>query len=265
MQADFQQNAAFHDRVAPNYDARVSGANDVLARRAFQELVARFVPSGATILDFGCGTGIDALAYARQGYRVLAYDNSPGMVAQLEQRCATQIATGQITARGAEYPAFPQILAAWPKPQAITANFAVLNSIPDLGPLFAEFAQNVAAPGLMILSLLNPIHWSKMKTGDWWRDALQHPRGPRVYTVRPCVSYLHFLPAILRAAAPFRLAGRANAGALVRYDAVPPAGEQPSWWLPEGRAPGGLTGKLWHTPAYQLMGHFLFLVLRRDR
>ena len=36
--------------------------------------------SGSTLLDFGCGTGIDALEYAQKGYRVLAYDNSPGMV-----------------------------------------------------------------------------------------------------------------------------------------------------------------------------------------
>jgi SAM-dependent methyltransferase len=264
LQADFEQNAAFHNRVAPSYDARVSGPNEVLARKAFQALVARYVPAGSTLLDFGCGTGLDAMEYARLGYRVLAYDNSRGMVAQLEQRCAAQIASGRISTSDAAYPAFPKQLSQWPAPHAVTANFAVLNSIRDLQPLFEEFAGRLAAPGWMIVSLLNPIHWSKMKTRDWWRDALRHPRGPRVYTVQPSVSYLHFVPALLHAAKPFRLVGRANAGALVRYDAAMPPNEPPTWWMPEGRAPAGLTGKLWHTPAYQLMGHFMFLVLRRD-
>ena len=57
--------------------------------------MARIVPPESTLLDFGCGTGIDALHYAQQGYRVLAYDNSPGMVAQLEARCRTQFASGR--------------------------------------------------------------------------------------------------------------------------------------------------------------------------
>ena len=62
-----EQNAAFHDELAGHYDSHLTRPQDVLARAAFQSLVFRHVPAGSTLLDFGCGTGIDALEYARKG------------------------------------------------------------------------------------------------------------------------------------------------------------------------------------------------------
>ena len=76
MATDSEQNAAFHDKLAAHYDSHLTRPQDLLARAAFQGLVSRHVPAGSTVLDFGCGTGIDALEYAQRGYRVLAYDNS---------------------------------------------------------------------------------------------------------------------------------------------------------------------------------------------
>jgi cyclopropane fatty-acyl-phospholipid synthase-like methyltransferase len=104
---DFERNAAFHDRLAAQSDSHLAAApTNALARTAFRELVTRNVPAGATVLDFGCGTGLDALAYARSGYRVLAYDNSPGMVAQCQRRCAAEIASGTVTTYSMSYPVF---------------------------------------------------------------------------------------------------------------------------------------------------------------
>ena len=254
---DFERNAAFHDRLAPHYDSHLCGiAANTLARRAFQELVRGHVPAGATLLDFGCGTGIDALAYARHGYRVLAYDNSPGMVEELRRRCQAEITAGAVTPYSMSYPAFLESLAAWPTIEAVTANFAVLNSIRDLRPLFETFHARLPPGGWLIASLLNPLHWSKIKTRGWWRDALRAPRGPRLHTVEPYTTYLHFIPATLRAARGFHLAGRANAGAIVRFDAFD---SKPCYW--RGASPAQA---LWHTPAYKLLGHFVFLVLRRN-
>jgi 2-polyprenyl-3-methyl-5-hydroxy-6-metoxy-1,4-benzoquinol methylase len=48
-----------------------------------RELRARFlahVPAGGRILDAGCGSGRDALAFQRQGYTVEAFDGSAEMV-----------------------------------------------------------------------------------------------------------------------------------------------------------------------------------------
>lgn len=264
-EADFAQNAAFHDGVAAEYDVhlRSSPYND-LARTAFHDLVARYVPAGSTLLDFGCGTGLDALDYAQQGYRVLAYDNSPGMVAQLEARCRAQIASGAVATCAAEYPRFLDRFPAWPAPDAIVANFAVLNSIRDLSPLFETFARQLRPSGWVIVSILNPLHWAKVRTPGWWQDAWRHPGGPRLFSARPYRTYLHFLPALLRSARGFHLVGRANAGAFVRYDAVAPPGEPRRWWGQADSPKDRFARVLWQTPAFRLLGHFLFLVLRRD-
>src|SRR5260370_38351844 len=91
---DAERNAAFYDELAAHYDAHLTNPHDALARAAFQDLVARYVAAGSTLLDFGCGTGVDAIEYARRGYRVLAYDKSAGMVSELERRCRNERTAG---------------------------------------------------------------------------------------------------------------------------------------------------------------------------
>jgi SAM-dependent methyltransferase len=258
-----ERNAAFYDELAAHYDVHLTSPHDVLARSAFQDLVARYVPSGSTLLDFGCGTGVDALEYAQKGYRVLAYDNSAGMVAELERRCRNEIAAGTILPYSTNYSAFLKRWPEWPTPNAAVANFAVLNSIRDPEPLFETFAQRLTSPGWVIVSILNPIHWTKLRTPRWWLHAWQSRGRSAVYLTRPYVSYLHFVRSLLRAAQPFHLVGRANAGGLVRYDEILPGKEQ-LWWGKEDSLAGRWARVLWSTPAHRLLGHFVSLVLRRD-
>jgi SAM-dependent methyltransferase len=214
------------------------------------------------LLDFGCGTGIDALKYAQSGYNVLAYDNSPGMVAELERRCKAEIAAGKITAWSEDYPSFLKHFSQAPAPSAVVSNFAVLNSINELAPLFDTFARHLAPPGWVIVSVLNPLHWQRLKTPKWWIKALRDRNGSPVYTAKPYVTYIHFLPALLRAAHQFHVIGRANSGKFVRYD-MTPSGSKPSWWG-TGPKKKALDHVLWRTPAYRMLGHFVFLVFRRD-
>ncbi|MEI9974798.1 MAG: methyltransferase domain-containing protein [Ignavibacteriota bacterium] len=93
----------------------------MLVRQAFQDLVRRYTKASGLVLDFGCGTGLDALEYARAGYRVLAYDNSPGMVSQLRLRCQAEISAGNVVPSSMDYPAFLQLLPELPRPDTITA------------------------------------------------------------------------------------------------------------------------------------------------
>ena len=263
MTTDPEQNAAFYDDLASHYDSHLANPHDVLARAAFQDLVARNIPPGSTLLDFGCGTGVDALDYAHGGYRVLAYDNSAGMVGELERRCRKEIAAGAILPFSTDYSAFLKCWPRWPTPNAVVANFAVLNSIRDLQPLFETFAQHLAAPGWVIVSILNPIHWTKFREPRWWLNALQARGGSAIYLTRPYVSYLHSVRALLRAAPQFHLTGRANAGGLVRYDEILPRKKQ-LWWGKGNAHAGRWARLLWNTPSHKLLGHFIFLVLRRD-
>jgi hypothetical protein len=86
------QKAAFYDSTGSRSMTIACSANphNVLARNAFRDVVARYLQSGSMLLDFGCGTGLDAPAIRCRVYRVLAYDNSPGMVSRLDQRPARQ-------------------------------------------------------------------------------------------------------------------------------------------------------------------------------
>ena len=263
MPTDAERNAAFYDELAAHYDAHLTNPHDALARAAFQELVGRCVAAGSTLLDFGCGTGVDALEYARRGYRVPAYDNSDGMVAELERWCRNEIAAGAILPYSMGYSAFLKQWPKWPAPSAAVANFAVLNSIRDPEPLFEKFAQCLAPPGWVIVSILNPVHRTKLRAPRWWLNALRARGGPAVYLTRPYASYLHFVRSLVISARRFRLMGRANAGNLVRYDEFLPEDTQ-LWWGKEALGPGQgrrLYGARRHT---RLLGHFVFLVFRRD-
>src|SRR5438094_366385 len=82
------------------------------------------VVPGSLLLDFGCGTGSDSLWYAEQGYRILAYDNAPGMMAELERKCSREIAAGRIVPLYAPYDRLAEVLQGQAHPQAVVSNFA---------------------------------------------------------------------------------------------------------------------------------------------
>jgi SAM-dependent methyltransferase len=261
-ESDAARSAGYYDRLSARYDVELTKEpTDLLARSAFQDIVARIVPEGSAILDFGCGTGLDATAYARRGYRVLAYDNSAGMSHQLEGRCSTEIAAGTIATYTTDYPSFFDLLPRLPRPQAVVADFAVLNMIRDLRPLFEVFAHHLAPPGWLIVSVVNPLHWPELLRHRWWRGFIEHQRGHTPhYLTEHFTSYLHFVPSILDAAPAFHLVGRANAGTFVRYD-------EPTrtWWWGETDSIARRVKRLvWRTPVSRLLGTFVFMVMRRD-
>jgi SAM-dependent methyltransferase len=56
---------------------------------AMDPLYARFlphIPPGGHILDAGCGSGRDSLAFLERGYRVTAFDASPSLAALAERQ-----------------------------------------------------------------------------------------------------------------------------------------------------------------------------------
>ncbi len=88
-----------YDFIAADYDhllQRDQGMRAVLWRR-----YARLFQEGDQILDFCCGTGLDALFLARRGMRVTGLDASPGMIEQLQKKARLDVNagfTGNITA-----------------------------------------------------------------------------------------------------------------------------------------------------------------------
>ncbi|PYU94786.1 MAG: hypothetical protein DMG25_05920 [Acidobacteria bacterium] len=67
------RSARCFDSIAAKYDELISSVpRNTWVRDAFRSLVADTVVPGSLLLDFGCGTGMDALWYAQHGYRVIA-------------------------------------------------------------------------------------------------------------------------------------------------------------------------------------------------
>lgn len=84
------------DAVAPHYDLQSgppSGSRPgnrlvTWLRSEHLAIVRDLVPENASLLDIGCGTGIEALALVQDGYSVLGIDISPAMVRQAQIKVA---------------------------------------------------------------------------------------------------------------------------------------------------------------------------------
>lgn len=147
-------------------------ASDRRARTAFVSLVMRLAPPGATIFDFGAGPGLDARLYAEHGYRVAAYDVDPCMCEFFADHCREFIAAGVITLSGRSYQDFlaRDTSAGERGADLVTANFAPLNLIDDLRPLFARFHRLTSPGGKILASVLSPYFVGDLKYGWWWRN-----------------------------------------------------------------------------------------------
>jgi SAM-dependent methyltransferase len=257
---DGQGQAAFYDWLAPRYDALLTATPiDAWTRRAFQDFVAHRVERDRLLLDFGCGTGLDAQWYARRGYRVLAYDVSAGMLEQLRRRCASEIARGQVVPIHARFAEFAAVMAQQPRPDAVVANHGVLNALSQSRAFFDALAPLLASGVPVVVSLLNPFYWKDM-VHPWWWTALARSVGTGAIRTRgPAFeTYRHFASTVVAAARPgFRLTGRASVGALVRRYRG-----RLDWDRPASVAER-IEARWWNAFPLRSTGMFLFLSFRR--
>lgn len=205
MKDDPIRTAEYYDRAATAYDAQVDGReSNRSVRRALRERVAAVTSPGGTVLDFGCGTGIDAEWYAARGITVVAYDISSGMVDQLRIRCAHEIAVHRIIPVVGDLDALAQSLESVPRPETVAANFAVLNHFADLHAIITRLADFVVSDGSIVASLLSPFHGPDIRRRWWWTGAAR-AMGTGAITVHGDVSTHRFLPRTIRRAGRPRL------------------------------------------------------------
>jgi SAM-dependent methyltransferase len=170
---------------APNRSARhiVTGAeyveqinlleSDRRARVAFRDLVLSIVRPGATLFDFGCGTGLDACFYAERGFTVRAYDVDRAMCEYFTAHCRTMIEAGHVKLETDAYRDFltRNRAASGEEPvDLVTSNFAPLNLIDNLGELFATFHALTAPKGRVLASVLSPYFLGDLQYRWWWRN-----------------------------------------------------------------------------------------------
>jgi SAM-dependent methyltransferase len=201
---DAARIAAYYDTQAAQYDVTMAGEpRNAALRDGFLGFVAGRIPAAARILDFGCGTGLDAAWYASHGHTVIAYDPSSGMIDQVATRCAREIAKGAIIPVSAPFARFPDALPLDGRVDAIVANFAVLNLVADLPDLFRRFARVVGPGGIVLVSVLNPLYWRDLRYAWWWRGLPASWRtGMLSVEYGDTASYRHHLGTYARAARP---------------------------------------------------------------
>lgn len=156
---------AAYDFIASDYDALMQP--DMRMREALWRHYARIFRSGDCVLDFGCGTGMDAIFLARRGVRVTGIDASPGMISQFLRKAGRERLA--IDARIGTLPdleAFPSGSFA-----GVVSAFAALNTVPDL-PAFAQQAFRLLRPGGRLVGhfLARPGLWEVLEyvaEGRW--------------------------------------------------------------------------------------------------
>ena len=145
------------------------------------------------MLDFGAGTGIDAKVYAAKGHPTFVYEPSEANSGYLALHCREEIEREAIAAVNSPLDC---------RVHAVTANFAVLNHIPDQAALFEQLSRAVHPGGFVLASMLNPYYLADARY-RWWRANLWNLLRSGHYMIESESRIHRFAPRVVaRAAAP---------------------------------------------------------------
>ena len=132
--------AAAFDSVAPTYDGP-QGNNPLIQRmrEIVWSRVDELLDGPSTVVDIGCGTGLDAQHFAGLGHRVLATDWSGEMVERAAARDSN--GNGSVTAVRVGAHELHKLDIGHGSVDLSYSNFGPLNCVPELG----ETARSLAA------------------------------------------------------------------------------------------------------------------------
>ena len=144
------------DSVAADYDGP-RGNNALIQRMratVWRTLEQSFAP-GARLLDLGCGTGLDAVHLARQGYQIVATDWSPQMVERARGRADDAGLSDRVAARQVGIQELE--LLQGERFDGIYSNFGPLNCAPDLPAVARECARLLGPRGKLVFSVIGRV------------------------------------------------------------------------------------------------------------
>jgi ubiquinone/menaquinone biosynthesis C-methylase UbiE len=143
------------DSVAADYDGP-RGNNELIQRMRLTlwDTVHSELQPGARLLDLGCGTGIDAIEFARRGFRVVASDWSPQMIERTRARAEASALASRVTATHLGIQQLDRLDGEF---DGIYSNFGPLNCAPDLTAVANECARLLKPGGRLIFSVMGRI------------------------------------------------------------------------------------------------------------
>jgi SAM-dependent methyltransferase len=151
-----RQNISYYDKIAENYDAILNDdVNNIIIRNTVAGRFSSLVKNGS-VLDFGGGTGRDLGWLIQHPYQILFCEPSVGMREIAINRITNEFPGAMITFFDDDKSDFRNWNNAYPferKVDAVIANFAVINCIPDIQLLFDKLALSIK-PGGTVLALL---------------------------------------------------------------------------------------------------------------
>lgn len=178
-----QPGVVAYNAIAAGYDAQVQG--DDWMRRVLHAHYARVFKPGMRVLDVGCGTGIDALALARRGIKVVAVDFSPGMVAELHAKLAASEHASHVAARVLAVEQLHELQGE--RFDGLISAFAGLSAVDHLSGFATDAAELVRPGGRLLLHMLNRFstwEWLGYATRGNWAAARQVGRpATREFTI----------------------------------------------------------------------------------
>ena len=152
MHANTPSNAAAlaFDRLAVNYDAKFTRSSvGRVQRTAVWECAQQIFTPNSRLLELNCGTGEDALHFARQGFHVTACDVSAAMIAEARRKARVEGLSDRIRFYVRPTESIGELGYAQPF-GGVFSNFSGLNCVRDLGHT-ADALASLVLPGSPLL------------------------------------------------------------------------------------------------------------------
>ncbi|HWP82026.1 MAG TPA: methyltransferase domain-containing protein [Bacteroidota bacterium] len=140
--------------VAESFEAVLE--NDITRglRQRIYETIRSLTPPGSNILDINCGTGIDAVALAEEGYKVVGIDVAPKMIEEAKRR------SKKVGANNVEFlvGSFEDLsLLTGRRFDLVLSNFGGLNCVNSLNTVAEQVAQVVRPGGYFVAMVMPPV------------------------------------------------------------------------------------------------------------
>ena len=152
-----RQNISYYDEIATDYDAIINkeSANKIIRKKVSDKFIS--LVKGRLVLDFGGGTGQDLSWLLNNNYRVVFCEPSASMrriAIDQHKNAFSGTKIDFLDGDKTDFRNWNEIFPFEQKVDAILANFAVINCIPDIDLLFKKLALAIKPGGILVALIL---------------------------------------------------------------------------------------------------------------